>query len=115
MKNLLTLFLLGAFTMINAQEISKAKAAILESVQKHEKELIRISDEIWAAAETAFAEDKSSELLATYAEQNGFKVTRGVAGLPTAFIAEYGSGKPIIGVMGEFDALPGLSQKTSPT
>jgi len=115
MKYLITLLLVASCTLISAQDLSDAKAAILESVSNHEKELIRISDEIWAAAETAFAEDKSSELLAKYAEQNGFTVTRGVADLPTAFIAEYGSGKPIIGVMGEFDALPGLSQKAKPT
>lgn len=114
MKNIITLLILACSLYANAQDISMAKAAIIESVEKHEKELIRISDEIWAAAETAFAEDKSSELLANYAEKNGFKITRGVADLPTAFIAEYGSGKPIIGVMGEFDALPGLSQKTVP-
>ena len=46
--------------------------------------------------------------------QNGLKVTKGVGEIPTAFVAEYGSGKPIIGIMGEFDALPGLSQKPVP-
>lgn len=56
-------------------------------------------------------ERKSSKLLADYAEAQGFRVTRGVAKIPTAFIAEYGSGSPIIGILGEFDALPGLSQK----
>jgi aminobenzoyl-glutamate utilization protein B len=55
-------------------------------------------------------ETKSSKVLADYAQEQGFRVTRGVAEIPTAFIAEYG-GLPIIGVLGEFDALPGLSQK----
>jgi aminobenzoyl-glutamate utilization protein B len=54
-------------------------------------------------------ETKSSKVLADYAQEQGFRVTRGVAEIPTAFIAEYGSGLPIIGVLG--DALPGLSQK----
>ncbi|MEQ1584875.1 MAG: amidohydrolase, partial [Cyclobacteriaceae bacterium] len=53
--------------------------------------------------------------LADYAEAQGFRLKRGVAGMPTAFTAEYGSGKPIIGIMGEFDALPGISQKAQPT
>jgi len=57
---------------------------------------------------------KSSRDLSSFAQANGFKVTRGVGEIPTAFVAEYGSGHPIIGILGEFDALPGLSQKTVP-
>ena len=91
------------------------KKAIIASVEKHEKALIDISDQIWAFAETAFEETQSSKILADYAEQQGFKVERGVAGMPTAFVATYGSGSPVISVLGEFDALPGLSQKTEPT
>lgn len=90
------------------------KQEVLASVEKHQKDLIELSDKIWAFAETALNETQSSKLLADYAAAHGFKVTRGVAEMPTAFIAEYGSGKPIIGVMGEFDALPGLSQKALP-
>jgi len=96
------------------KKISKEKKAIINSVDSHKKELIALSDEIWALAETAFEEDKSSKLLADYAEKNGFKVERGVAGMPTAFVATYGSGKPVISVLGEFDALPGISQKAEP-
>jgi aminobenzoyl-glutamate utilization protein B len=66
-------------------------------------------------AETAFEEHISSKLLADYAEKNGFTVSRGVAGMPTAFVATYGSGKPVISVLGEYDALPGISQKAQPT
>ncbi|GAA0724735.1 M20 family metallopeptidase [Aquimarina litoralis] len=87
----------------------------MASVEKHQKELIAISDQIWALAETAFEENQSSKLLADYAEKQGFKVERGVAGMPTAFVASYGSGKPVISVLGEFDALPGISQKAQPT
>jgi aminobenzoyl-glutamate utilization protein B len=60
-------------------------------------------------------ETKSSKVLADYAQEQGFRVTRGVAEIPTAFIAEYGSGLPIIGVLGEFDALPGLFSKAQTT
>ncbi len=114
-----TILLLGAlctFAIGTAQKkMSSNKKAIVASVEKHEQKLIELSDEIWAHAELAFQEEKSSKLLADYAEANGFKVERGVAGMPTAFVATYGSGKPVISVLGEFDALPGISQKAQPT
>jgi aminobenzoyl-glutamate utilization protein B len=91
------------------------KAEVLQSVNAHQAELIKLSDQIWVYAETALKEHKSAKVLADYAEAQGFKVTRGVAGMPTAFIAEYGSGKPIIGILGEYDALPGISQKAQAT
>jgi len=91
------------------------KAAAIASVEMHKAELIKLSDQIWAFAETALRETQSAKVLADYAEGQGFRVTRGVAGMPTAFIAEFGSGKPIIGIMGEYDALPGISQKAQPT
>jgi aminobenzoyl-glutamate utilization protein B len=97
------------------QKTNPNKQAVIQSVDKHQAELVKLSDEIWALAETALNEHKSSKILADYAEAQGFKVTRGVAGMPTAFIAEYGSGKPIIGIMGEYDALPGISQKAQTT
>jgi aminobenzoyl-glutamate utilization protein B len=59
-------------------------------------------------------EYKSSKFLADIAEKNGFKVERGISGMPTAFIASFGTGKPVIGITGEYDALPGLSQKAIP-
>lgn len=90
------------------------KDFIIESVNKHQAELVSLSDKIWAYAETALKEYKSSKELADYAESKGFIVKRGVSKMPTAFIAEYGSGKPIIGILGEFDALPGISQKVQP-
>ena len=95
------------------QPLSPNKQSILKSIQKHEAELIKLSDQVWAFAETALKEKQSSKVLADYAASQGFNVKMGVADLPTAFIAEYGSGSPIIGIMGEFDALPGLSQKAS--
>jgi aminobenzoyl-glutamate utilization protein B len=98
-----------------APKITANKTAIVQSVEKHSAELIQISNKIWAAEEIAFHETQSAKLLADYAEANGFKVERGVAEIPTAFVATYGSGSPVIGILGEFDALPGLSQKTVPT
>lgn len=90
---------------------SAAKQAVVQSVDRHAKELIALSDEIWAYAEPALREHRSAKALADYAQRKGFRVERGVAGMPTAFVASYGSGRPIIGIMGEYDALPGLSQK----
>ncbi len=115
MKKITLLITLLLFVVsLNAQKMSKNKKIIVASVEKHKADLIKISDSIWAAAETAFEETKSAEILAKYAEKNGFKVTRGVANIPTAFTAVYGSGKPVISILGEFDALPGISQKAQP-
>ncbi len=108
-------FLLFVSTITWAQDPSKNKSAVVASVDKHQKELTHLSDQVWSFAEIAFKEAQSSKVLADYAEAQGFSVKRAVAGMPTAFTAEYGTGKPIIGIMGEFDALPGLSQKAQPT
>src|SRR4029450_13443566 len=91
------------------------KTRVIREVEAQSAQLIDLSDQIWRFAETALKEAKSSKLLADYAEQAGFRVTRGVAGLPTALVAEFGQGSPVIGIMGEYDALPGISQKAQPT
>ncbi|VAW27236.1 Peptidase M20D, amidohydrolase, partial [hydrothermal vent metagenome] len=77
-------------TSFSQKKINKTKQAVISSVEGHKADLINISDEIWSLAETAFEENKSSKLLADYAEKQGFKVERGVAGIPTAFVATYG-------------------------
>jgi aminobenzoyl-glutamate utilization protein B len=114
-KILLVAILLTVGLSFSQTQLNTTKENIIASVEKHKANLIKISDDIWALAETAFEENQSSKILADYAEKQGFKVVRGVAGEPTAFVATYGSGKPVISVLGEFDALPGLSQKTEPT
>lgn len=70
-----------------------------------------ISDAIWNFAELGMQEFKSSAILIKTLEDEGFYVEKGVAGMPTCFVASWGKGKPVIGILGEFDALPGLSQK----
>jgi aminobenzoyl-glutamate utilization protein B len=70
-----------------------------------------ISDAIWNYAELGMQEFKSSAILIKTLEEEGFNVEKGVAGMPTCFVATWGRGKPVIGILGEFDALPGLSQK----
>jgi aminobenzoyl-glutamate utilization protein B len=116
-KFILLLFGLCAIGNAFAQKKVKSnpnKESIIKSIDGRAIELTQLSDQIWAYAEPAFLETKSSKALADFAEANGFKVERGVAELPTAFVASYGSGKPIIGILGEFDALPGISQKAQP-
>lgn len=112
---LLLLFTFQQVTIGQSKKLPPNKVAVINSVNKHQQELIRMSDAIWGHAEIAFQETESARLLADYAEAQGFVVQRGVAGIPTAFTATYGSGKPIIGIMGEYDALPGLSQKAQPS
>ncbi len=70
-----------------------------------------VSRKIWDYAETALKETRSAALLEEILEKEGFTVTRGVAGMPTAFVASAGSGAPVVAVLAEYDALPGLSQK----
>jgi len=109
---------LGCLTTIHAQKNTNTnsnKQAVIQSIDNKYQQLTDLSDKIWSYEEIAFQEVKSAKALADFAEANGFKVKRGVADIPTAFTAEFGSGSPVIGILGEFDALPGLSQKIKPT
>lgn len=108
----ITLFLLLPSLVLADTESARREA--VENIDNQSGQLIEISDQVWAFAETALREHRSSAVLADYAESRGFEVSRGVAGMPTAFTASYGSGRPVIGVMGEYDALPGISQQASP-
>ena len=74
----------------------------------------KLQKTIWSNAELGFIETQSSLLLQQHLKENGFGVEAGVAGMPTAFVASFGSGTPVIGILAEFDALPGLSQDTVP-
>lgn len=93
---------------------SPAKREAVAGVEALSADMIDLSRQVWGFAETALRESRSSRVLADYAEAHGLKVERGVAGMPTAFTASFGSGRPVIGIVGEFDALPGLSQKAQP-
>lgn len=85
----------------------------LNWVDDNQEFLNDISDKIWNYAEIGLLENKSAALLTGELEKAGFEVERGVAGMPTAFVATWGSGSPRIGFLGEYDALPHLSQKVS--
>jgi len=84
-------------------------------IDHNHDQLTSISDQIWGYAEYGLCEDKSSKLIADTLRDHGFRVQQGVAKMPTAILAEKGEGRPIIAVMGEYDALPNLSNKPEPT
>ena len=91
-----------------------AKAEVLRAIEARQARDADIARQIWSFAEVGFKETRSSALLQRELRDAGFTVETGVAGMPTAFVATYGSGKPVIALFSEFDALPGLSQDTVP-
>lgn len=93
---------------------NKDKAEILSYLEKHTPEYTTIAKSIWGFAEVGYQEQKSAALLQETLQKEGFTVKAGVAGIPTAFVATYGSGEPVIGILAEYDALPGLSQTADP-
>lgn len=80
-------------------------------IEKYQSLIISAADSIWEFAETAFQEHRSSSLLKSILEEQGFSISAPSEKLPTAFTARWGYGRPILGFLGEYDALPGLSQK----
>ena len=98
---------------VQAQDPSVQKAkeevkTILNNAYEQDKKTTR---QLWEYAEVGFKESKSAALHVQHLQEAGFKVTTGVGDMPTAFMASYGSGKPIIGILAEYDALPGLAQE----
>ncbi|MCA9175662.1 MAG: amidohydrolase [Planctomycetales bacterium] len=93
---------------------ANGKAELAVSIAAREAASWSVAQQIWELAEPGYQEVKSSALLSKMLEEAEFRVERGVAGIPTAFTATYGEGKPVIGLLGEFDALPGLSQQATP-
>jgi aminobenzoyl-glutamate utilization protein B len=90
------------------------KQVVTKLVDDRQRDFTTIAHQIWTLAEVGYQEEKSSALLQAELRKAGFKVESGVAGIPTAFVATWGSGKPVVGMMAEYDALPGLSQEVSP-
>lgn len=104
------LLLFGASTLL-AQE---SKDDVLKDLDAKTKKYGEIAHNIWDFAEMGYLEEQSSGLLQKTLSDAGFSIKKGIAGIPTAFVAEYGSGYPVIAILGEFDALPGLSQEAVP-
>jgi aminobenzoyl-glutamate utilization protein B len=90
------------------------RAAMLQRIEATRATYADVAKQIWSFAEVGYQETKSSALLQEQLKANGFSVKSAVADIPTAFVATYGSGKPVIAIIGEFDALPGLSQESLP-
>lgn len=97
-----------------AQHKDKNKAAMITYLDQHTPSYDSIAKKIWGFAEPGYLEVKSSALLQATLQEQGFTVKAGIAGIPTAFEATYGSGEPVIGILAEYDALPGLSQEAVP-
>ncbi len=89
------------------------KKLIHTCVEKNASQIIALSDQIWKYAELSMEEVQSAKAYISVLRENGFQVREQLAGLPTAFLGSYGSGKPVIGILGEYDALSGLSQKAA--
>ncbi len=87
---------------------------LVEWIETNRGKFIELSDSIWRFAEIGLLEEKSSALLIKTFREAGFTIQHGIANMPTAFFASYGSGKPVIAILGEYDALPGLSQTSDP-
>lgn len=109
--SILSLFICCMFLNLSAQQ---SKEGVLEQLDSQSEKYASIAQEIWTLAEMGYQEEKSSALLQTTLKDEGFSIKTGVADIPTAFIAEYGSGSPVIAILGEYDALPGLSQQAVP-
>ncbi len=113
--NLLPVAVLAAVSSGTASsQQSAAHQRIKALVDQHAPAYVAIAKTIWGFAELGYQETKSSALLQRNLKEAGFRIQAGVADEPTAFVATYGQGKPVIGIMGEFDALPGLSQAATP-
>ncbi|MGA0895915.1 MAG: amidohydrolase [Flavobacteriaceae bacterium] len=111
MKTFYTLIIAFVCTLSFAQ---KKYDRILKSIEDSQLNYESIAQEIWSYAEMGYQEERSSALLQKTLSEEGFSITAGVAEIPTAFVATYGTGGPVIAILGEYDALPGLSQQAVP-
>ncbi len=120
MRSVLLATALFLFSFAKAQKKStvtkddQLKTQASTSIQSNYDQYKNMAFQIWDYAEVGYKEVKSSALLQQTLKENGFTVETGVAGIPTAFVATYGSGQPVIAILAEFDALPGLSQTNAP-
>jgi aminobenzoyl-glutamate utilization protein B len=114
LKSFLTIFVvIIASSRLYSQE-SKYINLIDEWINKHTDELKAMNQSIWNNPEIGLQETHAAEVLITFLEKNGFSVQSTIADMPTAFVASAGSGKPVIAILAEYDALPGLSQAATP-
>ena len=89
-------------------------ADLSKYIDDSREEFDKLALDMWSLAEMGYQETESAQLMQDILAEAGFTITTGVAGIPTAFIAEYSQGGPVIGILAEYDALPGLSQNNTP-
>jgi len=117
MRTVVLALMLGSGLSAQAPSVqtgTQAMDQVLRALDAKRDAYAGVANQIWSFAELGYQEEKSSALLQSELRAAGFTVKSGVADIPTAFVATWGSGKPVIGIVGEFDALPGLSQKALP-
>lgn len=109
-----TLFLMVFGALLQAQTLSTEEQQILKGLDDRMDQYADMAKAIWDVSELGFMEDQSTAVLQNKLKEAGFKVESGLAGMPTSFIGSWGSGKPVIGLLAEYDALPGMSQAAVP-
>ena len=116
MKSLLrsVLFTIAALGALQAQAAGDPRQTLMADLEAQQPRLGTVALSLWDWAEVGYQEVKSSALLQDTLREAGFRVTAGVGEMPTAFVAEYGEGGPVLGILAEFDALPGITQTASP-
>lgn len=114
MKRIFTWITFAFVFVATATGQSKQQKAVLNSIDERFTEYAEVAHQIWGLAEVGYQEYESAKILSDLLENEGFTVERGVAEIPTAFVASYGSASPVIGIMAEYDALPGISQDAVP-
>ncbi|MDF9795418.1 aminobenzoyl-glutamate utilization protein B [Catalinimonas alkaloidigena] len=114
MRKFFILCSLLALSFMGMAQKNTDKQMMLDYIDEHKSTYGDMAQKIWEYAEVGYQEEKSVALLQQHLQEEGFEVTAGVADIPTAFTASYGSGAPVIAILGEYDALPGLSQAAVP-
>lgn len=108
------LLFIGLAFVLHAEMATADRQRMIDAMNARAAHFGEISRQIWEFAELGYKEQRSATLLRNELQKAGFRMQENIGGMPTAFTAEWGSGKPVIGILGEYDALPGLSQDISP-
>ncbi|HEY7512946.1 MAG TPA: amidohydrolase, partial [Vicinamibacteria bacterium] len=114
MRLLAVLIVLCSVAPASAETGPEAKRAAIREVERLASDIGAMAASLWTYSETALRETRSAALLADRLEREGFRLERGVAEMPTAFVATWGEGRPVIGILAEYDALPGVGNAPLP-
>ena len=110
---ILALPTLATLALPSAGTAQSGHEAVAAHVEAHATDYAAVAQQIWDLAEVGYQEKESSALLQSRLAAAGFEIEAGVEGMPTAFVASWGSGSPVIGILAEYDALPGITQSRS--